>query len=427
MTEVAARPHLLREPPFRSFFVGDAVSQAGDRVSELAFPLIAVLVLHASAAEVSVLTALAWLPNLVSPFLGAWIDRQQHKKRLLVVADLVRAALLLTVPAAFASDALTLLQLYAVALLTGAASVLFNTTYPAFFVLLVRRPDYLAANSLLSGSRSVSFIVGPALGGALVSLVTAPVALVVDALSFLWSAVFVGRVRLHRRPEPPTRAEPTTSLLHEAREGLAYTLGHPVLRAKLGCVSTVNFFTFVFAALLVLFASRELGLSSGLIGLALGIGAVGGLVGAVTAGPLSRRIGVGPSIVVGAVVFPAAIALTAVADGPVWLRAGLIGLSELVSGVGVMYLDVNSNALTATVVPDGLRSRVSGAFAAVNYGMRPLGALTGGALGTWLGIRPTLWVAAVGGTLGALWLLPSPIPRIRTLDGLAPEPARDRT
>ena len=411
MTEVAARPHLLREPPFRSFFVGDAVSQVGDRISELAFPLIAVLVLHASAAEVSVLTALVWLPNLVSPFLGAWIDRQQHKKRLLVVADLLRAALLL----------------YAVALLTGAASVLFNTTYPAFFVLLVRRPDYLAANSLLSGSRSVSFIAGPALGGALVSLVTAPVALVVDALSFVWSAVFVGRVRLHRRPEPPAQAAPTTSLLHEAREGLAYTLGDPVLRAKLGCVSTVNFFTFVFAALLVLFASRELGLSSGLIGLALGIGAVGGLVGAVTAGPLSRRIGVGPSIVVGAIVFPAAIALSAVADGPVWLRAGLLGLSELVSGIGVMYLDVNSNALTATVVPDGLRSRVSGAYAAVNYGMRPLGALTGGALGTWLGIRPTLWVAAVGGTLGVLWLLPSPIPRIRTLEGLSPEPVPDRS
>ena len=201
----ATRRSLLRDRSFRSFFVGDAVSQVGDRISELAFPLIAVLVLHASAAEVSVLTALVWLPNLASPFLGAWIDRQQHKKRLLVVADLLRAALLLTVPAAFASDALTLLQLYAVALLTGAASVLFNTTYPAFFVLLVRRPDYLAANSLLSGSRSVSFIAGPALGGALVSLVTAPVALVVDALSFVWSAVFVGRVRLHRRPEPPAR------------------------------------------------------------------------------------------------------------------------------------------------------------------------------------------------------------------------------
>ena len=169
MTEVAARPHLLREPPFRSFFVGDAVSQVGDRISELAFPLIAVLVLHATAAEVAVLTALVWLPNLVSPFLGAWIDRQQHKKRLLVVADLLRAALLLTVPVAFAFDALTLLQLYAVALLTGAASVLFNTTYPAFFVLLVRRPDYIAANSLLSASRSVSFIAGPALGGALVA------------------------------------------------------------------------------------------------------------------------------------------------------------------------------------------------------------------------------------------------------------------
>ena len=272
------------------------------------------------------LTALVWLPNLVST-VPRRLDRPAAAQE--VAAGGRRPA----AGGAAADGAgrvrlrrLTLLQLYAVALLTGAASVLFNTTYPAFFVLLVRRPDYLAANSLLSGSRSVSFIAGPALGGALVSLVTAPVALVVDALSFVWSAVFVGRVRLHRRPEPPAQAAPTTSLLHEAREGLAYTLGHPVLRAKLGCVSTVNFFTFVFAALLVLFASRELGLSSGLIGLALGIGAVGGLVGAVTAGPAvaphrggavdrGRRHRV-----------PAAIALSAVADGPVWLRAGLLGL-----------------------------------------------------------------------------------------------------
>ncbi|WP_406041166.1 MFS transporter [Micromonospora sp. NBC_00898] len=411
------RRALLREPRFRSFFLAHTVSQFGDRISELAFPLLAVLVLDATAAQVSVLTALVWLPNLAALFLGAWVDRRADKKRLLVVADLIRAALLVTVPVAFAFDAGTLAQLYAVALLTGAASVLFNTTYPAFFVLLVDRSRYLDANSALSASRSVSFIAGPALGGALVQALTAPVAILVDAVSFVLSALGIGRIRSGPAASATNGEDPRPATLwHQAREGLRFTLRHPVLRASLGCTTTVNYFTFVFSALLVVFASRTLDLPAGLLGLALGAGAVGGLLGAVVAPRLSARIGVGRSIVVGAVVFPASIALVAVADGPLWTRVALVGAAEFFSGIGVMLFDVNLNALNAAVIPDGLRSRVAGAYSAVNYGIRPLGALTGGALGSWLGLRPTLWIAAVGGTLCVLWLLPSPIPAVRSLD-----------
>ncbi|WP_319459478.1 MFS transporter [Micromonospora sp. RTP1Z1] len=414
---VERRRPLLRESRFRSFFVAHTVSQFGDRISELAFPLLAVLVLDATAAQVSVLTALVWLPNLAGVFLGAWVDRRPDKKRLLVAADLIRAALLVTVPVAFAFDAGTLAQLYAVALLTGAASVLFNTTYPAFFVLLVDRSRYLDANSALSASRSVSFIAGPALGGALVQALTAPIAILVDAVSFVGSALSIGRIRLApaARSADSDDARPPT-LWHQARDGLRFTLGHPVLRASLGCATTVNYFSFLFSALLVLFASRTLDLPAGLLGLALGAGAVGGLLGAVVAPRLSARIGVGRSIVLGAVVFPASISLVAVAGGPLWARAALVGAAEFFSGLGVMLFDVNLNALNATVIPDELRSRVAGAYSTVNYGVRPLGALTGGALGSWLGLRPTLWIAAIGGTMCVLWLLPSPIPKLRSLD-----------
>ncbi|SCE80761.1 Predicted arabinose efflux permease, MFS family [Micromonospora viridifaciens] len=422
----APRRSLLREPDFRSFFVAHTVSQFGDRISELAFPLLAVLVLDATAAQVSVLTALVWLPNLAAIFLGAWVDRQPNKKRLLVAADLIRAALLLTVPVAFAFDVGTLAQLYAVAFLTGAASVLFNTTYPAFFVLLVDRTRYLDANGALSASRSVSYIAGPALGGALVQALTAPVTILVDAASFVLSALGIGRVR---RDRPARTTEPDDSrsvtLWRQARDGLAFTLRHPVLRASLGCTATVNYFSFVFSALLVLFASRTLGLPAGLLGLALGAGAVGGLLGAVIAPRLSARIGVGRSIMLGGVVFPASILLIAVAGGPLWARAVLVGGAEFLGGIGVMLFDVNLNALKTAVIPDGLRSRVSGAYSAVNYGIRPLGALTGGVLGSWLGLRPTLWIAAIGGTLCVLWLLPSPIPALRSLDDLD-EPGRSR-
>ncbi|CAN5695232.1 MFS transporter [soil metagenome] len=414
---------LLREPRFRNFFVAQTVSQLGDRVSEIAFPLIAVLVLDATPGQVSVLTALVWLPNLASIFVGAWIDRQEHKKRIMITADLVRAMLLVTVPIAFAFDAVTLVQLYVVALLVGAFSALFNTTYPAFFVLLVDRPDFIAANSVLSASRSTSFIAGPALGGALVQALSAPVALLVDAVSFVVSAVFLGRTGTLRRPVLPEGEEAAPAkLLHDARDGLAFTLRHPVLRGVLGCCTTANYFTFVGAsALVIVYASRELHLSSGVIGLALGVGAVGGLVGAFSAPWLSRRIGVGASVVIGGIVFPASIAVVTLAGGPVVVRASVLGLAELFSGLGVMWFDVNMNSVMATVIPDHLRARVSGAFSAVNYGSRPLGALTGGLLSSLIGLQTTLWVAAVGGAACVLWLIGNPVLHARTLADLDPD------
>ncbi|MGC5411545.1 MFS transporter, partial [Streptomyces sp. DT225] len=184
-----------------------------------------------------------------------------------------------------------------------------------------------------------------------------------------------------------------------------------------GCATTVNLFPCVGGSgLLVLFATRDLGLSAGAIGLALGIGATGALLGAVCAPAISRRLGVGRGILVGAVLFPAPIALAAAANGPLWLRAAALAGAEFLSGFGVMLFDVNLNSLQAAVIPDGMRSRVAGAFGTVNYGVRPVGAVTGGALATLLGLRPTLLTAAVGGCLSLLWLLPSPIPRIRDLE-----------
>lgn len=407
---------LWRDRRFARFWAGNSVSQFGDRITELALPLIAIGALDASANQVAWLTALIWTPNLLAILLGAWVDHQAHKRRLMILADLVRAAVLLSLPAAQLLGAVTLTHLYAAALLTGAAGVLFNTAYPPFFVRLVPRASYVDANSKLSASRSASYVAGPAIGGALVQALTAPVALVVDALTFLVSAVLIGRVRVE---EPPaaTRGASGTSLLRRSREGLAFVVRHPVLRASLGCAATVNFFTFVGGSgLLVLFASRSLGLSAGVIGLALGAGATGGLLGAVCAPAISRRLGMGRSIAVGAVLFPAPIAIAAAADGPLWLRAGVLAASQFLAGFGVMLFDVNLNSLQAAVIPDHMRSRVAGAYSTVNYGTRPVGAIVGGVLATLVGLRPTLLVAAVGGALSLLWLLPSPIPRIRSLD-----------
>jgi MFS family permease len=399
---------------FRSLWAAQAVSQFGDRITELALPLIAVVVLHASPNEVALVTAAVWLPNLLSLLLGAWVDHRRHKRRLLVSADILRAVVLLSLPAAYLLDGVSLGQLYAVALLIGAGEVLFNMANAPFFVSLVPRASYIEANSKLSATRSISFIAGPAVGGVLIQVLTAPVAVLVDAVSFLASAVFLGRIRV-KEQSPDHDGLDTMSVLQRARDGLRFVLHHPVLRASLGCATTVNFFTFMSGALIVLFASRSLELDSGLIGLAFGIGAVGGLLGALLAPAVSRRIGVGHTIVVGAILFPAPIALAALAGGPVWTRLGALAVAELLSSIGVMFFDVPLNSLQTSVIPDGMRSRVAGAFTAVNYGIRPLGAVVGGALGTSIGLRPTLLLAAAGGTLSFLWLLPSPIPGFRSL------------
>ncbi|MEU0633847.1 MFS transporter [Streptomyces sp. NPDC005989] len=409
----SAATSLWRDRRFCRFWAGQSVSQFGDRITELALPLIAVGALNATANQVAWLTALIWTPNLLAMVLGAWVDQRARKRRLMILADLARAAVLLSLPAAYLLDAVTLGQLYVVALLTGAAGVLFNTAWPPFFVRLVPRASYVDAQSKLSAARSASYVVGPAMGGPLVQVLTAPVAVVVDALTFLVSAVLIARVPVE---EPPPAATEATSLLRRGRDGLVFVVRHPVLRAGLGCAATVNFFTFVAGSgLFVLFAERSLGLSAAVIGIAFGIGATGSLLGAVLAPRISRRFGVGRGIVMGSVLFPAPIAIAAAADGPLWLCAGALAAAEFLSGFGVMLFDVNLNSLQATVIPDAMRSRVAGAYSTINYGVRPVGAVVGGLLATFIGLRATLLVAAVGGALSLLWLLPSPIPRIRSL------------
>ncbi|GIE77212.1 MFS transporter [Actinoplanes philippinensis] len=410
---------LWRDRRFTAFWAGQTVSQFGDRISELALPLIAATMLAATPAEVGLLTAAVWAPNLLSALVGAWVDGQAHRRRLLVAADLLRAAALLSLPVAYWCGALGLPQLFAVALLTGVGQVLFSCAYSSFFVTLVDRDRYVDANSKLSTSRSASFVAGPAVGGFLIQALTAPVAIVVDAVSFLVSALFLGRITA-----APAPVGPRSSLAADLGAGLRYVRDHPYLRAALACVTTVNFFGFIAQALVVLYVSRELGLPAGLIGLAFGIGAVGAVVGAVVAPRLSARFGVGRMVVAGAILFPAPTAAIALAGGPDWMIATVIALAEAVSGVAVMVFDINLNSVQTAVIADDLRSRVAGVFGTVNYGARPLGALAGGLLGSTLGLRPTLLIAAVGGMLSCLWLLRSPIPGLRGLSALSPHPVQ---
>ena len=232
--------------------------------------------------------------------------------------------------------------------------------------MLVPRERYVDGNSLLHGSRALSAVVGPSLGGALVQLLTAPVALAADALSFVASAVSLAWIRPQ---EPPT--EPAES--GHLSAGMRYIAGSRAIRASLAATATINFFNFVFFALVILYANRYLGVGPGALGLVLGLGAAGAVIGALITGRVSRRIGIGPTYVVGCIVFPAPLVLVPLAGGPHWLVLTCLFLAEFGSGLGVMMLDIASGAITAALVPDRLRARVTGAYMVVNYGVRPVG------------------------------------------------------
>jgi len=402
-------PAALREREFRRFWAGETVSLFGDQITLIALPLAGVLALHASAAEMGYLTAAGIAPALVfSLHAGAWLDRRGRRRETMIVTAFGRAALIVTIPLAYWLDLLTLAQLYVVAFLIGTLSVLFFVAYTTLFVSLVPRERYLEANSLLNGSRAFSFVGGPSVGGLLVQVLSAPGALIADAASFLVSAFTLGSIK---PVEPPTEEAESGHV----KAGMRYLWRSPVIRASLLATATINFFNFVYWALFILYANRNLGLGPGVLGLVLGAASVGGVIGSILTGRISRRLGVGPTFVLSCVVFTAPLLLVPLAHGPYWLILALLFAAEFLSGFGVMILDIVGGSIKTALIPDRLRARVAGAYMVVNYGVRPLGALAGGALGTWIGLRPTLWIASAAAISGVLWLLPSPLMRMREL------------
>jgi hypothetical protein len=372
----------------------------GDQISSLAMPLAAVLVLKANAAEMGYLTALVWLPSLLfGMHAGAWVDRHGHRRAAMIAADLGRFGLLATLPVADALGVLTLPQLYAVAFGTGVLSVLFSVADSTLFVALVPADRYVEGNSLVYGSRALSFVGGPSVGGLLVQWLTAPFAIAADAVSFLGSAALLRRIRV----EEPPPAGPTEGAL---AAGARFIAGSPFIRACLCASAIINFFTVAFATLFVLYAVRLLHVDPGVLGVVLGAGAVGGLVGAALAKRLSALVGLGWTCALGAFVFTAPLGLVPWARGSKAVVLGMLFIAEFASGIGVMVFDISLGSIFAAAIPDSLRARVTGAFQAVNFGTRPIGAVAAGGLATLVGLRLTLWMAVGGATLGFLWLLP---------------------
>lgn len=413
--------NLLRDIAFRRFWLGQTVSLVGDQITWVALPLTAVLVLHSSPAEMGYLSAAGTLPMLFfSLHAGQWVDRRGRRRQTMVAADIGRAAVLLSVPIAYELDLLSIGQMYVVAFVTGLLSVFFTVAYPTLFTSLVERERYVEANSLTNGSRAFSGVAGPSLSGFLIQLLTAPLALVVDAFSFLVSAAFLLSIS---PAEPPTVAREASSILTGAR----FIARTKVLRWSLAATAVVNFFTFGFVALFLLYANRELGVRPAALGLVLGMGAVGGLLGATVTGRIAQAIGIGPAVMVGFVFFSAPLLLVPAAGGGESRKAilTLLFLAEFGSGFGVMLLDIGLGAIFQAIVPDDLRARFTGAYITANYGVRAFGSVGAGLLGSAVGVREALWVTAGGSVVSVLFLLPGGMLRMRDLPQVAeaePEP-----
>ena len=402
-------PDTLRLVEFRRFWIGQSVSMLGDQVTIIALPLTAVLVLDVTPAEMGYLTAAELLPNLIfSLHAGAWVDRRGSQRQTMIAADIGRGLLLGSVPIAYAFDVLTIQQLYVVGFFSGVCSVLFFVAYNTVFTNLVEREHYVEANSLTNGSRAATFVVGPSIAGLLVQAVSGPFTLAIDAVSFLVSALFLGTIH-PRQPEPEEHQRGSVMV------GARFIAGDLMLRTMLLSIATINLFNFAFWAIYFLYVTHELHISAAAIGLVLGTAAVGTLLGSVITGPLTRRFGIGPVYTLGVILFPLPLVLVPLAGGPRPLVFAMLVVSEFISGIGLMMLDINGGVIYQAAVPERLISRFFGAFLTVNYGVRPIGSLAGGLLGETLGLRPALWIASVGALVGVLFLLPTPVPRMRDL------------
>jgi MFS family permease len=402
-------PPLLREPEFRRFWIGQTISVFGDQVTLLALPIVAVLGIGADAAQMGVLTAAGLLPHLLFSLpTGVWLDRVRRKRRLMILADIGRALAIATIPAAFLLDALRLEQLFVVTFVVGCLSVVFDIGWNTIFVAVTRRDQFVQANALLSGSRSLSNVGGPSIAGILVQAVGAPLTMLLDALSFIGSALFLGRIRA---PEPQVDPEPG-SVREQLAEGLRFIARDPIIRTGLLSAATLNLFNFSFFALFILYVTTQLGVTPGVLGLALGAGAVGGVVGAIVAPGIGRRLGLGRAYLLGLILFPASLIPIPLVTGPYELVLAMLFATEFGAGLGVMILDVNAGAMLQARTPDRIRARAGGAFRFINYGIRPIGALLGGALGAALGLREAVLLSTVLSLGGVVWLIRSPILRI---------------
>jgi MFS family permease len=403
---------LWQHSDFKHLWAAESISQIGGQISVIALPLIAALTLDASAFQVGALAAAGQAPLLIiGLFAGAWIDRR-HRKPVMVAADFLRALMLLAIPLTFAFDVLTIHLLYLIAFAVGTLTVVFDIAYIAYLPALVGEDDLIEANSKLQASVSVAQVAGPGIGGLMIGLLTAPFAILINSASFLASAFFIGKIEA---VEPAPVVNEESKVLREIAEGLRYVARHAVLRALAGCASILTFFGAMFMAIYVLYMTDSLGLSSTTIGLILASGGVGAFLGAMASGPISRRLGMGWTLILSMFAFGALGVFVPVAVLVPSLAVPMIVCSEFFQWMALVVYFVAATSARQMLTEPEMRGRATASFNIIARGLQPVGALLGGWLGGKIGLPWTLVIGIAGLFCAFFWLLTTPKLRSRDL------------
>jgi len=413
---------LLRHPDFLKLWTAETVSQFGTQITLLALPIIAATTLNVTPFEFGLLGTIEFLPFiLLSLPAGVWVDRLRRRP-ILIVGDLGRALTLLSIPIAFAANSLTIWQLYVVGFINGCLTVFFDVAYQSYLPSIVDRDQLVEGNSKLEISRSAAQILGPGFAGILIGALKAPFAILLDALSYLWSAAFVFLIR---RPEPPIEPHdeavhgPRPSMRQEIAIGLRYVTGHRWLRAIAATTGISNFFSNVIQAIFILYLVDERGLGPAAIGFAFSIGSVGVLLAALTTNRITARVGVGRMLVVSSIGFSLSGLIVAAAPPEVIFAA--VAAFGFVGGFCSVAWNINQVSLRQAITPPRMQGKMNATMRFIVWGTIPIGAITGGALGNVIGLHPTIWVGAVGGIVAFVPVATSSVRRIRTM----PEPVGD--
>ena len=401
---------LWQHHDFVRLWAAAGISAAGTQVTLLALPLTAILVLRASAFEVAALATAATIPNLVLGIAaGIWLDRVRRRP-VMVAADFGRAAALASVPVAYGFGILGLPQLYVVALVGGSLNVLFEIASGAYLPSIVPHAQLVEANGKLQSAVVTAQAAGPSIGGALVMLLSAPIAIVADAVSFVVSGSLIAsssaREQLQREPRPTV-----TSLRTELRQAATYLLAHPYLRPLLVGHAIANLALGVLWAIVIVYAVRVLGLMPGTLGIILSLGQVGGLIGATVAHRVAERAGVGRVVVASFFLFAPATLLIAAATEQTAIVFVTVGWT-LESLARSLYA-VSATSVRQALVPDRLQGRVIGLTTTVGTGAFPLGSLLGGALAGVFGLREAMFFAAGAAVLPFIAVALSPVRALR--------------
>lgn len=403
-------PSLWRHRDFQRLWLGQTISEIGSRITREGIPLTAVLTLDASPMQMGALASLHGISALLAGATAGSAADRWRRRPILIAADLGRALVLISVPLAAAFGFLSMWQLYAVVFVTGVLTIFFDVAYQSYLPSLVPRGQLLEGNSKLAISAGAAEVLGPGLTGALVQTLTAPRAILLDSLSFLVSAV---SILLIRTPEPRPVSRPHGSPLAELSAGRRYVAANPVLRALFFRAVTFALFIGFYSTLYVLYAISELGLSPVMLGIVVALGGVGNLVGAAISERLSRRIPLGFILIGCSVLTAVTTVLIPLAHGPAVVAALYLGAAQLLGDIAYPIYHVHELTLRQRMAPPEILGRVNACMHLAFKGVWPIGALLGGVLGTTIGTRPTMVVCSLGVLLSTLFLVASPVGRLR--------------